>query len=282
MEPATISSLLQNAVKNLQARSDTPSADGEILLAHALGKPRSYLRTWPERLATPEQQQKFAMLLARRLVGEPVAYLTGAREFWSLALKVTPATLIPRPETELLVEQALVRLAGIGLPRILDLGTGSGAIALALARHHVDSQITAVDLSIDALVVARQNGVDHGLTNVDFQLGHWFEPVAGRRFHMIVSNPPYVAEQDPHLNRGDLRFEPRLALSAGPDGLSALAYIAGNASAYLEPGGWLLMEHGYDQGAAVRQLMEAAGFVTVDQYADLDGHVRLSAGRCPV
>lgn len=246
--------------------------DAELLLAHVLDAPRATVIARDDRVLTPEEQGDFERLLARRVAGEPLAYLTGTREFWSLELEVTKDVLVPRPETELLVEWG----AALGGAAILDLGTGSGAIALALARERPQARVAAVERSAAALAVARRNAAAHGLA-VEFLEGRWFEPLAGRRFDLIVSNPPYVAEDDPHL--ADLRFEPRLALTAGADGLEALREIVAGARAHLNAGGWLLVEHGAAQGAAVRELFARAGFAGVETRRDLAGHERATGGR---
>lgn len=261
--------------------SDSPRADAEILLAHVLGRPRSYLLTWPEKELSADEQGAFEALLARRAAGEPVAYLMGSRGFYGLDLAVSPAVLIPRPETELLVEAALARLPA-GSCRVADLGTGSGAIALALAnesRHErKDVPVVAVDVSPQALAQARANAVALGLT-VDFRLGSWCEGLADDVFDMIVSNPPYIRADDPHLAQGDVRFEPLLALASGADGLDAIRAIMACAPAHLKPGGWLLFEHGYNQADAVARLLCAAGFVAVDSLIDLQGHARVTLGQ---
>ncbi len=250
-----------------------------MLLCHVLGRERSYLYAWPERELEDELLAAYQALLARRLTGEPVAYLTGHREFWSMTLSVSPATLIPRPETERLVEIALDRLP-IGVARdVLDLGTGSGAIALALARERPACRVTAVDASAEALAVARENARQHHLNHVRFLQGSWFGPLAAERFDLVVSNPPYIRAEDPHLGRGDVRFEPAAALAAGADGLEAIRVIVGSAPAYLQPRGWLLLEHGYDQADAVRSLLVEAGFVEVFTKPDWEGRDRISGGR---
>ncbi len=260
-----------------------PEAGGEaeILLAHALGKTRTWLHTWPERVLTSEQRAAFEALLERRLAGEPVAYLIGMRAFWSLDLAVTADTLIPRPETELLVELALARIPEQADWRLADLGTGSGAIALALARERPSCRITATDRSSGALAVARANATRLGIANLEFREGAWYAPLAGERFQMIVSNPPYIAADDRHLSEGDLRFEPRSALAAGPEGLDDLRLIAAGARTHLHDGGWLLLEHGYDQGAAVRALLDDNGLVDVRSERDALGHERVTLGRTP-
>jgi release factor glutamine methyltransferase len=274
----TLADLLNEAAARLGDASDTPRLDAELLLAHALGRGRSHLRAYPEALPSAEQARVFEGLLAARVRGEPIAYLTGKREFWSLEFDVTPATLIPRPETELLVEQALARIPpGIALD-LLDLGTGSGAIAIALAMERPRCRVTAIDLSADALHIAAGNAARLGLTNLEFLQGNWFAPVAGRRFHVVVSNPPYVAEGDPHLDEGDLRFEPMTALSSGSDGLKDIRHIVAAAPAQLCAGSVLLLEHGLDQSAAVRGLLEAAGFAHARTFQDLTGHDRVSCG----
>lgn len=253
--------------------------DAELLLAEVLGRDRTWLFTWPEHPLAPDQSARFETLVERRAAGEPVAYLVGRRAFWSLDLAVTPATLIPRPDTELLVEQALARLPDEGRCEAADLGTGSGAIALALAIERPDCRLHAVDASADALAVARENARRHGIANVTFLHGSWYEPLAGHRLRMVVSNPPYVCDNDPHLGEGDLRFEPRAALCSGADGLEAIRAIIAGAPGHLLPGGWLLLEHGCDQGAVVRELLGAGGLDEIFTARDLPGHERVSGGR---
>ncbi|WP_373387358.1 peptide chain release factor N(5)-glutamine methyltransferase [Pseudomonas alcaligenes] len=261
---------------------DSPTArlDAELLLAAALGKPRSYLRTWPEHEPGAEQQAAFAALLERRRAGEPVAYILGHQGFWSLDLEVAPHTLIPRPDTELLVETAL-QLAPATPLRVLDLGTGSGAIALALASERGGWQVTGVDRIAEAVALAERNRQRLGLTNAVFRQSSWFDGLAGERFGLILSNPPYIAASDRHLGEGDVRFEPLSALVAGADGLDDIRQIVAQAPSHLEVGGWLLLEHGYDQAAAVRGLLAAAGFTRVDSRRDLGGHERISLGQWP-
>lgn len=249
--------------------------DAELLLAHVLNVSRSNVVARDERVLTPEEQGDFEMLLARRVAGEPLAYLTGVKEFWSLELEVTPDVLVPRPETELLVEWALA-LPGESL---LDLATGSGAIALAVAGERVDAAVTATDRSRAALAVAERNARRLGLERIEFLEGGWWDPVAGRRFDIIVSNPPYVAEGDLHLV--DLKFEPALALTSGPDGLDALRAIVDGAPAHLHSRGWLLVEHGAGQGAAVRERFTHAGFARIETRRDLAGLERATGGQIP-
>ncbi|OYY74115.1 MAG: protein-(glutamine-N5) methyltransferase, release factor-specific [Gammaproteobacteria bacterium 28-57-27] len=257
--------------------SDSPRADAEILLAHVIGKPRSYFMAWPEAALSAFEVAAFEALLVRRVAGEPVAYLIGSRGFYGLDLAVSPAVLIPRPETELLVEAALERLP-IKPCRIADLGTGSGAIALALASERPDAQVVAVDASPEALVVAQENARNLNLA-VDFRLGDWCSGLANERFEMIVSNPPYIRADDAHLAQGDVRFEPTMALASGADGLDAIRAIIACAPQYLSPGGWLLFEHGYDQAEAVAALLCAVGFVAVESLIDLQGHARVTLGQ---
>lgn len=276
-----IATAMQQASARLQALSDSPRLDAELLLCHVLEKSRSYLFTWPEKSLTAGQQKQFDALLARRQAGEPVAHILGRREFWSLELQVTADTLIPRPETELLVEAALERIPADAAWRIADLGTGSGAIALAVASERPLCRVVAVERSTAALTVARENGERLGLTNVEFLAGSWFEPLAGRQFEMLLSNPPYIPQQDPHLRKGDVRFEPTTALTAGADGLDDIRHIVTHAANYLTPPGWLLLEHGYDQGEAVAGLLHLAGFRDVALLEDLQGHGRVSLGRQP-
>src|SRR4249919_924976 len=263
----------------LAARARIDAVDAEFLLAHALGKPRGWLFAHRDELASDDTVAAFEALVQRRGAGEPVAYLTGQRGFWRFDLAVTPATLIPRPETELLVELALSRLPSGRALRVADLGTGSGAIALALALERPRAQVVATDASAPALAVARANAQALRLANVDFREGDWLAPLAGERFDLIASNPPYIAVEDPHLGEGDLRFEPASALSSGVDGLDAIRAIVAAAPLHLEAGGWLLMEHGWDQGAAVRELLTNAGFAEVATERDLEDRDRVSLGR---
>ena len=271
---ARIDALLRAA----RAASCEPG-EAELLLAHALGRPRSWLYAHGEDEVDAEVAGRYAALLTRRVAGEPVAYLTGSRGFWSLELQVSPATLIPRPETELLVELALARLPADRPSRIVDLGTGSGAIALALAHERRNAQVLATDASAEALAIARANAAALGLGNVGFRQGSWLRPLSGERFELIASNPPYIAEDDAHLAQGDLRHEPRMALASGRDGLDAIREIAAGAPEHLLAGGWLLLEHGWEQGAAVRGLLREAGLVDVDSARDLSRHERISFGR---
>jgi release factor glutamine methyltransferase len=274
--PATIDALLRHATATIDR------VDAEWLLAHALTRPRTWLFAHAGDLVTVDVVARFEALLARRQAGEPVAYLTGSQGFWTLELDVSPATLIPRPETELLVELALARIPVDAETRIADLGTGSGAIALAIAKERGRAEVIASDASTAALEVAQRNAARNGIANVDFRNGDWLAPLAGERFSLIASNPPYIAEGDPHLGEGDLRFEPPTALSSGHDGLDAIRRIARDAPTHLHPGGWLLLEHGWGQGDVVRALLEASGFVDVQTAQDLEGRERVSLGRLGV
>ena len=275
----TVATLLRMTGKELSKTSPTPRLDAEILLAHVLNVPRSQLYTRPEQRIDGDKLKHFALLTIARQKGRPVAYLTGRRDFWAMSLKVTSATLIPRPETELLVEEAL-RFIPVGSRWYLaDLGTGSGAIALALATERPHCIITATDINEAALGVARDNAHTLGIHNVEFLQGEWLAPLSGRRFAVIASNPPYVPDDDPHLQSGDVRFEPRRALTGGPDGLAAIRKIVLRASTHLEPGGVLLLEHGYDQGERVRALLSSAGFIDIRSIHDLADHERVTLGR---
>jgi len=250
--------------------------ENRILLCHALRLPRVALITQSERVLTPEETAQLEALVRRRLDGEPIAYIVGEREFFGLPFKVTPAVLIPRPDTELIVELALERLAQQG--RVLDMGTGSGAIAVAVAYTRPDADVTALDVSEEALAVARENAAANG-ARVRFLRSDWYQALGEERFHLIVSNPPYIVAGDRHLIEGDLRFEPIDALTDHADGLSDLRTIADGAQAHLEPGGWLLLEHGYDQAEAVRGLLKARGYGEVQSWRDLAGIERVSGGR---
>ncbi|BBP57338.1 peptide chain release factor N(5)-glutamine methyltransferase [Pseudomonas sp. St316] len=260
--------------------SPTSRLDAELLLAAALGKSRSFLHTWPERIVPSEAALLFSEYLRRRRCGEPVAYILGQQGFWNLDLEVAPHTLIPRPDTELLVETALALLPATPA-RVLDLGTGSGAIALALANERPAWNVTAVDRVLEAVALAERNRQRLDLRNVTVLSSHWFSALEGERFTLIISNPPYIAASDPHLAEGDVRFEPSSALVAGPDGLDDLRQIIAQAPVHLEPGGWLMLEHGYDQAEAVRDLLRVHGFTEVHSRKDLGGHERISLGCLP-
>lgn len=254
-------------------------ADAELLLLHVLQQSRSWLFMHADDRLDMDVQTAYEGLLARREAGEPVAYIIGRRGFWTLDLKVTPATLIPRPETELLVELALQRLPPDFSGSVADLGTGSGAIALAMARERPRAQIVATDASAAALDIARRNAQRHSIGNVSFAHGDWLVPLTGRRFDLIVSNPPYIEAADPHLAQGDLRFEPAAALASGSDGLDDIRRIVNDARDHLEPAGWLLFEHGWNQGDAARRLLLGAGYVEVFTASDLELRDRVSGGR---
>ncbi|PLW82891.1 peptide chain release factor N(5)-glutamine methyltransferase [Kineobactrum sediminis] len=257
---------------------DSPRRDSEILLSHVLGKSRTWLYTWPESPVDTAHATVLARLLQQRRDGVPVAYLTGQREFWSLPLQVNKATLIPRPETETLVEWAL-ELVLPAAAAVLDLGTGSGAIALALASERADWEVVAVDASADALAIARANGEQLCPGRVRFVQSDWFSALPGNSWDLIVSNPPYVESDSPYLERGDLRFEPRGALVSGASGLEDITRLAAAAPHHLRPGGWVLLEHGHRQGAAVRGLLQAADLEQVITRCDLAGHERITGAR---
>ncbi len=276
MNASTPESLLRAACTQI-AR-----VDAEALLIHALQRERAWLFAHARAALPAEAVARFEDLLARRAQGEPVAYLTGRRGFWTLDLAVGPATLIPRADTERLVELALERLDMQPGRRVADLGTGSGAIALALASERPQAQVLATDVSAAALALAEANAQAHGLHNVAFAHGIWLAPLVGQRFDLIASNPPYIAADDPHLTQGDLRYEPLSALTSGIDGLDDIRQIATAAPAHLQPGGWLLLEHGWDQGNAVRALLSAAGFIAVETYQDLEVRDRVTLGRWPL
>ena len=275
-EMLTIDSALQ------LARRDIDSVDARVLLQHALQSKRAHLAAHPEQVLNDVQRTQFFEYVSQRKNGAPVAYIVGDREFFGLKFKVTPAVLIPRPETELLVEQALARLPEHHPWRVLDLGTGSGAIAVAIAKHRPHVCVTAVDAHADALDIARVNAqqlLADQTTSFEFLQSDWFSAVADKSFDLILANPPYIADGDAHLCQGDLRFEPRHALAAGPRGLSALAHIIANAAPRLASGGWLLLEHGYDQSKACAELMSSAGFVAIETYPDIAGLDRVTVGR---
>jgi release factor glutamine methyltransferase len=272
-------------VRRALAQSGLVPLDGQVLLAHVLGRNRAWLTAHADDALAPEQMEAFSALARRRRDGEPVAHLTGVREFWGLPFLVSPAVLIPRPETETVVELALARLPEDREVRVLDLGTGCGAIALAIARERPRARVLATDVSADALTVARENARRLALPNVDFAHSDWYAglPPAWHdvRFDLIASNPPYVAARDPHLLEGDVRFEPAAALSPGGDGLSAIRAIVGGAREHLTPGGTLVVEHGYDQSDRVREIFAAAGLAGIVAVRDLAGVLRVVAGTAP-
>lgn len=297
-----IKDILQLHGKQLEAALDIDASSARIevqcLLQAVLQVNRAYLLTHPEQALTPEQQARYTVLFERRLRGEPIAYLLATREFYGLDFSVSPATLIPRPDTELLVELALQQCGRVaasppgthrpppcgGIPqrnafRVLDLGTGSGAIALAIAHARPDIEVVAVDASEAALDVARSNVQRLNLNNVRLLHSDWFSALSGEHFDLIVSNPPYIAAGDEHLAQGDVRFEPRTALVSGADGLDDIRRITAAAHAHLNPGGWLLFEHGYDQAGRVRDLLHQAGFGAVFSARDLSGIERVTGGR---
>ena len=278
-----IKDTLQKAQQQLRAAesvaSDEVQLEAEILLGNALQQNRTYLRTWPERELSAEQAEKFQALLNRRCTGEPIAYIIGERDFWDMTLRVSPDTLIPRPDTETLVEQALKRIPLDAHWQIADLGTGSGAIALAIARERPRCQLVATDISTAALAVAQDNASRLHVNNIRFAEGAWLAPLADEHFDMIVSNPPYVHPNAPHLQQGDLRFEPLSALHSTPDGMTDIRTICDTARQHLQPDGWLLLEHGFDQGTAARDCLSGLGYEQIQTIEDLAHNPRVSLGQ---
>lgn len=263
--------------RRLLQGSGLPELEARILLGTAASRPRAWLLARLDEHADEKVEHLVRRFYARRQAGEPIAYITGDREFYSLELSVTPDVLIPRPETELLVELAIDKLPN-RTGRVLELGTGSGAIAVALAKHLPDVELWAVDISAAALAVAQKNAARHGVA-IRFVQSDWFEALPAGNFDLIVSNPPYVAAQDRHLAQGDLRFEPQLALVGGADGFDCIRLIADQALARLETGGYLLFEHGFDQAPRCRDLLSTYGYKQVASWQDLSGHTRVSGGR---
>ncbi|RXJ73869.1 protein-(glutamine-N5) methyltransferase, release factor-specific [Veronia nyctiphanis] len=278
----TVEAALKEAAEQL-ALSQSPSAkiDAAVLLCHALDKPNSFLFTWPDKTLSKSELALFQTLIERRCQGEPVAYITGTREFWSLSLEVEPSTLIPRPDTERLVELALDKITA-ETRRVLDLGTGTGAIALAIATECSQLAVTGVDLKPEAVALAARNRERLGLKNVEFRQSSWFDSFGisiSEAFDVIVSNPPYIDPDDPHLAQGDVRFEPSSALTADDHGLADIKVICQQSPSYLASGGWLLIEHGYDQRTAVQQIFSDAGFTEVETIKDYAGQDRVTQGR---
>ncbi len=265
--------------EQLQQVSESPELDVELMLCHLIGKPSSYLFTWPEREIEQKQVEQLETMVSRRRAGEPVAHILGYRGFWSFDLEVSPHTLIPRPDTEMLVEQALA-CCDKKEARVADLGTGTGAIALALATERSSWQIVASDYVDEAVALATRNCSKLQLNNVSIVQGSWFEPHRGQ-YDMIVSNPPYIDPDDPHLIQGDVRFEPLSALTSDKQGMADIELIAEQARDYLKPDGYLLFEHGYDQGAGSRKLLEQLGYMDVETYRDYGQNERVTCGRWP-
>ena len=257
--------------------TDSPEIDSQVLLCHCLSCETTFLHTWPDKELSSVQQRNFEQLIAQRQLGKPVAYLTGQRGFWSLDLKVTTDTLIPRPDTELLVSISLEKVDDYML--VADLGTGTGAIALSLAVEKPKATILAGDLSLSALTVAKENACNYHVDNVHFWQGSWLSAIADNSLDVIVSNPPYIEEEDPHLSQGDVRFEPISALSSGKDGLDDIRLIIKQAKCCLKENGWLLIEHGHHQAQQVQQLFKAVGFINVLSQQDLAGNDRVVMGR---
>jgi release factor glutamine methyltransferase len=278
---SSIGELLDSLTQQFSAVSDSARVDAEVLLSFVAQKNRTWLYTWPERELSEPQNQQLQILIERRLQGEPVAYLTGQREFWSLTLQVSPDTLIPRPDTELLVEVALELLADRSREHlnIVDLGTGTGAIALAIASEQPNWQVVGLDRIPAAVALAQRNQSRLQISNASFLESDWFSAIDKQQFDLIVSNPPYIESQDPHLEAGDVRFEPRSALVAEDDGLLDIKKIIAQAPEYLVERGWILFEHGYQQAEAVRNLLSERGFVAVQTRCDLAGHERATLGQ---
>ena len=275
VECQTIESAVKDATERLRAVTDAPRLEAELLLARAINMPRSFLFAHPEDELDEASLQRLADTVERRLAGEPMAYITGIREFWSMELAVNPATLVPRPETELLVDVALRDIPRKAEWQILDLGTGSGAVALAIGRERPSCYVTATDISAEALAAARENANRNNIGNVEFLQGDWLGPVAERRFEVIVSNPPYVADDDEALAK--LQAEPMLALQAGPQGLDAIEVLARGCPAIITSGGLLVIEHGADQEQAVAALLKAHGWANIRCYKDYSGLPRVTS-----
>ena len=273
-----ISQIIEDAIKQLQPVSDSARLDIELMLCSVINKERSFFRAWPEHKLEQLQLNSFQQLLEQRLQGKPVAHILGERGFWSLNLKVTSDTLIPRPDTERLVELALELIPEKSRWKILDLGTGTGAIALSLAKENPDCFLTATDQSVAALEVAKHNAAENMITNIEFIESNWFEKLGSQVFDMIVTNPPYIKESDPHLKQGDVRFEPLSALTSGKEGLDDIRAIVKNSQNHLSDKGILLIEHGYDQADEVCNILSAANYTKVMNFKDYNDNPRVSIG----
>jgi release factor glutamine methyltransferase len=274
----SIAQALKDASKALAETSDSARLDAEVLLRHVLNCSATHLIAWPEKLLDEKQIQTFRLLIEQRQAGTPIAYLTGHKEFWSLDFKVTAATLIPRPDTEILVEFVLNQFSDRKKLNLVDLGTGSGAIAIAIASEKPGWEITATDISDEALAVARENARTHQITNIKFVESNWFKQLSGQLFDLIISNPPYIAAQDEHLSQGDVRFEPASALISGETGMDDIQHITSQSIEYLNPGGWLAFEHGYNQKQQVSDCLNHHHFQNITPLKDLSGKPRVTAG----
>jgi len=276
-----VSQLLKSATEQLQELCDSPRLDAEVLLAYSLQKSRTWLVTWPDKELSAADINQFEPLLQRRISGEPIAHITGTREFWSLPLAVTADTLIPRPDTELMIEQILDIYPADANITLADLGTGSGAIALALAHERPHWEIIATDQSAAALAIAKQNAHNLNLSNITFKLGSWFEPLDSEVFDVIASNPPYIPQADPHLTQGDARFDPITALASGDDGLDDIRLIIAQARSHLKPHGRLFIEHGYDQKPEMLDIFTKNGFTEIQQAHDIANNPRITFATNP-
>jgi len=276
----TLGEVSRQASQSLESASDSARLDAELLIAHALNIPRSRFIADPDQVLDVQQLKQIQTLIDRRTQGEPIAYILGCKHFWDLELKVTPDVLIPRPDTELLVETALNLFSADAPTSVLDLGTGSGAIAIAIAKARPHWHVCASEESRAALTVAIENAEQYQLHNLTLLQSHWFDDlVKDKLYNLILSNPPYVPQNDPHLQQGDVRFEPQQALVSGEDGLDAIRYLIAESQKHLLPDGWLMLEHGYDQGELVQQLFVEGGYKDVQQRKDIGGHVRLTMGQ---
>jgi release factor glutamine methyltransferase len=275
----SVTALLDQAYQQLAAVSDSALLDAEVLLCHCLNKNRSFIRAWPEHQLTDQQAAEFQDLIAQRQQGVPIAYLTGEREFWSRSFKVNPDVLIPRPDSELLIELSLDLLPANQANKIIDLGTGSGILAITLAAERSTSQVIACDLSPAALRTAQANAQQLQIDNVSFLTSNWFSAITDRDFDLVISNPPYIDQHDPHLQQGDVRFEPDSALISPENGLQDIRLLADQARQHLKPGGYLLIEHGYDQQTAVQALFKRFNYQQITTHPDYAGNPRVTSGQ---
>ena len=273
-----IQTTLTIAIKRLEKTSDSASLDAEVLLCHVLNKTRSHLRAWPEKKLSTQNLTQFQELVDQRHKGIPIAYLTGNREFWSRDFKVSPDVLIPRPDTELLIELSLGLVKNQTHARIIDLGTGTGIIAITLAAERPDLKVFATDLSEKALKIAKHNVIKHQIKNINLFQSHWFDAISPSKFDLIISNPPYIRKNDPHLSQGDVRFEPESALIASDQGLKDIKIITNQARSFLKPGATLLIEHGYDQQPMVQAIFKGLEYTTITTHTDLAGNPRVTSG----